>query len=106
MQNNNNMRKLLILCLLLFSLSAAAQRIEYKRVDSLQYLFWVSNVDSITKYEWTFEAPPDYYTQLVVAKQDTTYYHFREAGFVSIYVKYRNKSGKWSDDLYEHFNVK
>jgi hypothetical protein len=100
------MKKLMILLLLLVGFSAASQHIQYIRTDTLQYKFYIFDAKDAMKYEWTFEAPPDYHTQFIVTKNDTTYYHFQKAGFVNIYARYKNKDGKWSDDQYLNFDVK
>jgi hypothetical protein len=100
------MKKLLLIALLLIGISATAQKIDYQRIGKLEYNLFVTGVkDTLVKYEWTIEAPPTYYSQLIFTKRDTTYYHFQEPGFVSVYVRYKNKAGKWSDDLYLYFNV-
>lgn len=105
------MKKLLVSSMLLFSLCASAQyasapRIDVVRLDSLQYNLFIVGVPDAIKFEWTVEAPPEWYPQFISAKNDTIYYRFKQAGFVNLYARYRTKEAGWSNELNYNVSIK
>jgi hypothetical protein len=99
------MKNIILFVLLFVGTQTMAQKIESIRVDSLQYNFYIQGIPGV-KYEWIFTTPPDYNDQYIITKKDTTYFHFRSVGSVAVMVRYKDKEGKWSDNLFTNIKVK
>ena len=100
--------KNIIFILVLFSISVIclAQKIEWKRVDTLRYSFSVSDIKNPVKYHWSFASPPKYNEQFISTKHDTITINFMGAGTVTMNVKVQDKNGDWSKNIFENIKIK